>query len=190
MKKILSCLFVCLLLVGCSSDNRYHGVINTIDLNYEIADMSGYDGFTETSHSFRKITMHEALRLFDEGGSAIVYFGYTNCPWCIEAVPIMNEAALASELPIYYVDATDKNGQEEGDLDKIKEHTAQYLSKDSDGELKFYVPVVFVIRNGESVDAHTSTLGKHNAYERKLTEDEKQELYNIYIKMFERLLTK
>ena len=190
MKKILSVLLVCFMLMGCSSDNRYRGVINTIDLNYEIADMSGYDGFTETSHSFRQITMHESLRLFEEGGSALVYFGYTHCPWCIEAVPIMNKAAIESDLPIYYVDATDKEGQEETDMDKLKEYTAKYLSKDSDGELKFYVPVVFVIRNGETVDAHISTLGKHDAYERKLTEDEQEELYNIYIKMFERLLTK
>ncbi len=186
----MTVILTCLLLMGCGSDNRYRGVINTIDLNYEIADMSGYEGFTDTDHVFRQITMHESLRLFDEGGSALVYFGYTHCPWCIEAVPIMNEAAKASDLPIYYVDATDKSGQEEGDLDKIKEHTAQYLSKDSEGELKFYVPVVFVIRNGETVDAHISTLGSHDAYSRDLTESEKKEVYEIYMKMFERLLTK
>lgn len=190
MKKVLLGMLVCLFLIGCSSDNRYRGEIKTIDLNYETADMSGYDGFTETDHVFRQITMHECLRLFDEGGSALVYFGYSNCPWCIDALPIMNEAAKASALPIYYVDATDKEGQQEGDLDKIKEHTAQYLSKDKSGELKFYVPVVFVIRNGETVDAHISTLNSHDAYERDLNEEEQKELYEIYMKMFERLLTK
>lgn len=190
MKKIGIVILACLFLMGCSRDNRYSGVINTIDLDYEAADMSGYEDFTETDHVFRQITMHEALRLFEEEGSALVYFGYTHCPWCIEAVPIMNEAAKASGLPIYYVDAMDKEGQQEGDLDQIKQYTAQYLSKDSEGELKFYVPVVFVIRNGETVDAHISTLSSHDAYERKLSESEQKELYNIYMKMFERLLTK
>lgn len=182
-------LLVCLILAGCSSNNRYRGTINTIDLNYTDVDMSVYEGFTDTEHAFRKIGMHESLRVFEEEGSALLYFGYSHCPWCIAVVPIINEAAKEAGLPVYYVDVADKEGREEDDLEILESYTEKYLSKNSEGEITFYVPVVFVVRNGEAVDAHISAVKSYNnAYEREMTDEEKEELLKIYHDMFERLL--
>ena len=73
----------------------------------ERADMSGYEMLEDDEHVFYQKTMEEVLALFEEGKSAIVYLGYVGCPWCEEAVPIMNEVAKAKGLTICYAPTYD-----------------------------------------------------------------------------------
>lgn len=56
-------------------------------------DMSDYDGFQDRDNVFVKSDMAEAIQLFQNKKDAILYFGFPDCPWCIEALPIMDESA-------------------------------------------------------------------------------------------------
>ena len=46
--------------------------------------------------------MQEALSVFQKE-SAILYFGYPSCPWCVEALPVMNEVMKADKQHILYI---------------------------------------------------------------------------------------
>ena len=64
--------------------------------------MSGYKDFRETKNQFVDSDMQEALSVFQKKESAILYFGYPSCPWCVEALPVMNEVAKADKQHILY----------------------------------------------------------------------------------------
>lgn len=56
----------------------------------------------------------------------------------------------------------------------------EYMSENDEGVLTLYVPLVLVVKNGEVIDGHESTLDGHDATEREMTDDEKAQLKKIY----------
>ena len=57
------------------------------------------------------------------------------------------------------------------------------MSNNDEGILTLYVPLVLVIKKGKVIDGHEGTLDSHDATERKMTDDEKEELTKIYTKL-------
>ena len=49
--------------------------------------------------------------------------------------------------------------------------------------LTLYVPLVLVVKNGKVIDGHEGTIESHDATERKMTNDEKEQLTKIYTKL-------
>ena len=54
---------------------------------------------------------------------------------------------------------------------------------------KVYIPTVLFVRNGTIVGAHMSTLESHESMNEKLTTEEEEELYNIFIENIELMQT-
>ena len=57
------------------------------------------------------------------------------------------------------------------------------MSSNDEGILTLYVPLVLVVKDGKVIDGHEGTLDSHDATERKMTDNEKKELTQIYIKL-------
>ncbi len=153
----------------------------------ESADMSGYKDFKETENQFVNSDMQEALSVFQKKESAILYFGYPNCPWCVEALPVMNEVAKENKQHILYIRTRDDKKELLYTPKQKKElisYTKQFMEKDDEGEIQLYVPFVVVVKDGNAVSGHIGTVDGHDAHERKLTEKETQELKKIYADMF------
>lgn len=188
MKKILIAM-LSVMLCACSSASAGNGCDNLVQESGTRADMSGYDMLEDEDHVFYQKTMQEVLDLFAQGKSAVVYLGYVGCPWCEEAVPVMDEVAKAKGLTICY--APTYTDGEYTITDEIEEqlfsYLNDYLEEDDEGEKRMYVPFVFVIRNGEVVAAHEGTVESHDAHERQMTDSEKIELTNIYQDMFDEI---
>ena len=138
------------------------------------ADMSAYEGFMETEHQFIETAMSDFLIKLDAGAEAIYYFGYPTCPWCIEALPIMNEVAKEVNLPIYYIDKKAETSDEES-IQSIEKRLSDILEADEEGNPHLYVPLVVV------------TLDEHDAHERTMNDEEKQQLKEIYQEMFQKI---
>lgn len=153
----------------------------------ESADMSGYKDFRETKNQFVDSDMQEALSVFQKKESAILYFGYPSCPWCVEALPVMNEVAKADKQHILYIRTRDDKKEllytPKQKLEMIS-YTKQFMEKDDQGEYQLYVPFVVVVKDGKAVSGHIGTVDGHDAHERKMTEKETQELKKIYEDMF------
>lgn len=198
MKKIIPFLIL-LLLCGCAGNteekkvepakNTYCGDENkdgACGLE-EPADMSGYEDFDSKDSRFVKSEMKEALAMFKEGKSGILYFGYPKCPWCVEALPIMNEIAKEDNLNIHYIRTRDDDKKllyTEQEKKEFIQYTEKYLEKDDEGNYQIYVPFVVVVKDGKAISGHIGTVDSHDAHERKMNEKEKKELKALYTKMF------
>ena len=192
MKNIVILCMCFLVLVGCSNPNQheenqhYCGDEGTT-CGIDELDLSDYEGFEDHDHVFMESTMQEIITLLEEHENAIVYFGYPKCPWCIDALPIMNTCAKDANRFIYYVRTKDDNGDylyTKEDEKKLFPYMDKFLNENDKGEKHLFVPFVIVIKDGVVTDAHLGTLDSHDATKRHLNEDEKEELTNIYTDMF------
>lgn len=193
MKKlIVSFLIGCFLLTGCQTptENEQEPVVQGCDDEpicavEEAADMSAYEGFMEEDNQFISLEMKDFIEAMDKKESGIFYFGFATCPWCIEAVPVMNEAAKEKNVHIYYIDKRAQTSSEEL-IQTIEERFADRLAKNKDGKPTLYVPYVVVLKDGEVIAEHSDTVPGHDAHERKMNEEEKAQLKEIYLEMFEK----
>lgn len=174
MKKLLILLLV--VLIGCSSSSPR-------------ADMSGYEGFTDENHVYVESVMKEVAEKMDKKATFAVYFGFNKCPWCVEAVPILNDVAKEYKCDVLYVD-TRKNEEWKSnididDYDLFIEKFGDYVPLDENDIKHLYTPHVFFIKGGEVVSEHAYTVDGHDAHERKLTEEEIDTLKAYYREGFE-----
>lgn len=151
------------------------------------ADMSAYEGFMEAENQFVSITMQDAIDKIKTDASGIFYIGYPNCPWCIEAVPVMNEIAKENGQLIYYVDKKAESSSE-ASIEEMTTLLDEILTVDSEtNEKKLYVPEVFILKDGDIVANNMGTVSGHDAKERKMNEEEIVQLKDIYKEMFAKL---
>lgn len=177
-----------LLLCGCQKEVKQTSNKNVCDLDCEKADMGAYESFKDEDHVFLTTTFKQAdTMLNDKNFSGILYFGYATCPWCNEALPIMNEVAKADKLSIYYVDKhSEANEKDKDGVAKITKllDKAYGLQKDDEGNANIFVPEVVVVKDGKIVSHHMGTLEEHDATQRKMTTEEQGQLKSIYEDMF------
>ena len=176
-KTVVAAISVCLFLMGCSHVTT---ITNTVSLETTDANMNEYTWIGDEIGDFRKITLQEALRLIDEKGSGILYFGYAGCPWCERAVPILNEVALETKVTIYYVST--KDSFDADDFATLKDDLYDALPMDSDGNRDFYVPMVVGIKKGMVTGHHTSLVGDFEitSSDVQMSDDQKKELKSLY----------
>ncbi|MEF9967783.1 MAG: glutaredoxin domain-containing protein [Longicatena sp.] len=198
MKKIITLVLTLLVLVGCSTGTPTDktdkttekidvSTLNILDFNNEQADMSGYELLTDTKHVYKQITMEDSIRLFTEKGSGVVYYGYLGCPFCQQAVPVLNNAARQMGVDIYYVDVMSPEGTSDEITAELIDHIKDYLVEE-EGEPVFYVPQVFVIKDGEIVGDHLSLVDSYDISEGDdMNESQRTELRNIYLEMIGKL---
>ena len=139
-----------------------------------------------TKTNFNEINFDEAIQYFTQEKSGVLYFGFSSCPWCKEAKPILKKVAKDNGIDIQYVKVRDeeKNRLYTDEQKAIIEPYIQdYMSNNDEGVLTLYVPLVLVIKNGKIIDGHEGTLESHDATERKMTNDEKEQLTKIYTKL-------
>ena len=46
-----------------------------------------------TKTNFNEISFDEAIQYFTQEKSGVLYFGFSSCPWCKEAKPILKKVA-------------------------------------------------------------------------------------------------
>lgn len=172
-----------------------NGVTGSIKTSIDENNPMVYSDYIEISN---KINNKESFAL---------YIGYSHCPWCRRAVPVLVEAANQIEAEhIYYINVDDqtllfKDRQYGGEYDKeamIAQQTLiELINKNgvySDIEseydedekgLRLYTPTVLFINNGEIVNYNVSTVEGHNSASDELTEEQYTKLLNIYLEGFE-----
>lgn len=184
MKKLLLIL-LSLTLCACQSQTKYTASSSkkACDVTSEEETCNSKD---DTKTTFNEISFDEAIQYFTQEKSGVLYFEFSSCPWCKEAKPILKKVAKDNGVDIQYVKVRDeeKNRLYTDEQKAIIEPYIQdYMSNNDEGILTLYVPLVLVVRNGKAIDGHEGTLESHDATERKMTDDEKKELTQIYTKL-------
>ena len=150
----------------------------------EKADFSGYEGFQETEHLFVNSDVKDLVNRIENKETCVAFFGFANCPWCNEALPILNELSKANQQTILYVNtrpnSSVKSNTEIPDYDLLLEAIGSTFSLDDEGKHHLYVPFVVFVKNGEVVYYHEGTTADHDATERKMTQEEVEELRSTY----------
>lgn len=143
-------------------------------------------------------TYDEIIKLIEDG-TGVIYFGFPECPWCRNAVPVLLDAVEELGIDrIYYFNALslrdkkslDENGniviEEKGtkEYQKLVNLLYSYLPVYeglNDATIKrLYFPTVLFIKEGNVVGLHTSTVDSQEDPYKKLTNIQYQELKNIY----------
>jgi len=84
-----------------------------------------------------------------EGGTGIIYFGFSSCPWCQAYVPMLNDLAREKGIEtIYYLDIKDIRNENTSEYQKIVELTKDFLPLNDEGKERIYVPDVFFVKEG------------------------------------------
>lgn len=139
-------------------------------------------------------------------GTGVIYFGYPECPWCRNAVPVLLNAATSTGLgKVYYYNANaiknikevDDDGniietqkEKEGYRDLLKALDSildEYTLTDKDGntvhtgEKRIYVPLVVFVKDGKIIAHHEGTVDSQEDPYVLINEEQKEELNNIYV---------
>ncbi|MDI9518011.1 MAG: hypothetical protein WBH68_07630 [Erysipelotrichaceae bacterium] len=186
MKKIIILLLVVLSLMGCGPEKETIEIKSSVTLNSTKADMSNYVLFKESDHVFELVGVKESSRIYDEKGSAILYYGYPQCPFCNRILDSLNDAAKDLGVIVYYVDIYDETATEE-DINGLFEDLDPILMKDENGLPIFYVPEVVVVKDGEIIDHHLSVVDSYSDVSKELTKEQYEELKGIYKSLIKRL---
>ena len=131
-------------------------------------------------------------------GTGIIYFGFPECPWCRNAVPVLLEAAKESGLDeIYYLNnqedrdtkvlkdgevVTEKEGSSNYNklLEKLGDKASVYEGLNDDSIKRLYYPTVVFVKNGEIIDYIEGTVDSQTDPYTPLNENQKEELKDKY----------
>lgn len=130
-------------------------------------------------------------------GTGIIYFGFPECPWCRNLVPVLVNTVKNNGVgPIYYFNAydirdkksLDENGnivvEKEGTkeyneiVDLLKNYLGSYQGLNDENIKRLYFPTVVFVKEGTIVDVHIGTVDTQEDPYVELTTDEKNILIN------------
>ena len=130
--------------------------------------------------------------------TGVIYFGFPECPWCRNAVPVLLEAAKESGLDeIYYLNnqedrdtkvlkdgevVTEKEGSSNYNklLEKLGDKASVYEGLNDDSIKRLYYPTVVFVKNGEIIDYIEGTVDSQTDPYTPLNENQKEELKDKY----------
>ena len=140
----------------------------------------------------------EIVEILDNG-TGIIYLGFSKCPWCRNAIPVLIDAAEESELDeLYYLDIYDMRNElvlEDGKIITKKEGTTDYLKMvellndflspydglEDESIKRIYAPTVVFVKDGNILGIHEGTVESHTNAKESLNETQYSELKNIYL---------
>lgn len=153
------------------------------------------------NNTVKYLSAQEAIQLLEDG-SGIIYFGFSNCPWCRSLVPILTEVAEEKNETIYYLDISKirssfklndgkvtktSDGSQEyyKILELLDENLEEFYLKDEEGntfdtlEKRLYAPTLVAVSKGVVTDFHVGTVDSQESGYDKLNDSQKEELTYI-----------
>lgn len=142
MKKKMSFLLLFVLLLSLTACKEK--ITDSQKFKDEYSNVSEYNVFTyKNSEEIIKILEH---------GTAVVYLGFPECPWCQAYVPILNEVADMEGLEkIYYYNIYNDRKENTDTYRKMVNILSEKLRYDNEGNKRIYVPAIITVSNGEIV---------------------------------------
>ena len=173
---------------------------------YEALNKDSIEMNVPSNNKMKYATYEEVIELL-ESGTGVIYFGFPECPWCRNAVPVLINSAMDTDLEeVLYFNALSirdkKHLDENGNIVVDKEGTAEYyklLEKLSavlgpydglnDSSIKrLYFPTVVFVKGGKIILAHEGTLESQTDPTKSLSKKQKDELYQIYTNAIQKVL--
>lgn len=170
-------------------------------LNGKINESTGkpYLNIDISINNHMKYSTYDEIKEVITEGTGIIYFGFPQCPWCRNAVPVLLSAAEEAGIDtIYYFNALSirdkKYLDDNGNIVVENEGTAEYkelvkllygyldvYSGLNDDTIKrLYFPTVIFVKNGHVIGSHSGTVNSQTNPSIPLDESQYKELQSIY----------
>lgn len=139
------------------------------------------------NNPIKYVTLDEVFDII-QNKTGVIYFGFPGCPWCRNMIPVLFEAAKNNNIDtIYYFNPRNVKKSDNDEYNKLKEILNEYLSEDENGQKVLYVPDVYFIKDGKIVGHHLGTVDSQADPTISLTEEEKNELLDIFNELYEKI---
>jgi len=186
-----------------------HEELNGVVPNPDYPDRIFKDMDVPENNPFRFVEFDEIVELL-EGGTGIVYFGFPNCPWCRNLVPVLTDAAIdfGVEDILYRNVFEDRNLLElqDGEIVETRAgHPGYYQVLEILGDLvpvytgledesirRIFVPAVVFVKDGEIIRyfQNLETFQERVAEDelggwQPMNEEEVEELTQIFMNYFD-----
>ncbi len=199
-KKILFSLLIIMLLFVTGCEEKTYTDAEAFKEEYEALNSNDdyHDIDISDNNPIVYANYQDVMDTLDDTG--VILFGFPECQWCRNAIPVLLSVASDLEVEeIMYFNALNirdtKTLDEEGNIVVEKEGTEEYyalvekLGEDlsvyaglNDETIKrIYFPTVVFVKDGEIIDIHVSTVASHASKDEKLTQEQTEELYTIYL---------
>lgn len=206
-QKVILCLVVLVIGVVSFIYLRPESMETHFKLEYE--SLNGKDNYIDVNiPSDNNIIYADYEQIFDVlEGTGVIYFGFPECPWCRNAIPVLIDAAKESGIEnIYYLNnsedrdskilkdgkvITEKEGTDNYNklLKKLGDKASTYEGLKDDSIKRLYFPTVVVVKNGEITDYIEGTVDSQKDPYTPLNKDQEKELKDKYIKAMNKLKT-
>ena len=131
------------------------------------------------------VTLKELVDVLDSDETAYVYISSPTCPYCRATVETLFEVAKALDIKkIYYYENSKERKVEENESQLMEELASKgVVTKEDDGKMRWAIPLVLKIKNGEIVSTTrgvTYSLNEGQSKNDELTEEQKKSVYDRY----------
>ena len=131
------------------------------------------------------VTLKELVDVLDSDETAYVYISSPTCPYCRATVETLFEVAKALDIKkIYYYENSKERKVEENESQLMEEQASKgVVTKEDDGKMRWGIPLVLKIKNGEIVSTTrgvTYSLNEGQSKNDELTEEQKKSVYDRY----------
>ena len=142
----------------------YEGLNGTTDANgQKITDIE-----IIVDNNIEYISLDKALSILDSG-TGVIYFGYSACSYCRNAVPVLLDAMTSSELDkIYYVDIRPDNKAENDIRDTYSLNSKNKAKKTKDASDTYYEVLTSLANHLDDYVLYTEKGKKVNTGEKRL----------------------
>ena len=147
-----------------------------------------------------KYSNYEEVMNILENGTGVIYFGFPECPWCRNAVPVLIDAAQEMGIDtIYYFNALSirdkKSLDESGNIVVEEDGTEEYKKLvetlydvltpyeglNDESIKRLYFPTVVYVKDGQILSSTIGTVDSQDDPYVALTQDQYNELKQIYM---------
>lgn len=154
---------------------------------YEALNNENVNINVSKNNPIKYVTLDEVFDII-QNKTGVIYFGFPGCPWCRNMIPVLFEVAKNNNIDtIYYFNPRNVKKSDNDEYNKLKEILNEYLSEDENGQKVLYVPDVYFIKDGKIVGHHLGTVDSQEDPTISLTEEEKNELLDIFNELFEKI---
>lgn len=187
--KIFLIVVLTFVFTGCIRKNDTNNNLDSIKFKteYEALNNNSVVMEIDENNPIKYIEFDEVIDLLNSG-TGVLYFGFPGCPWCRNMLPVLFDVAKINNVDtVYYYNPSNirKNGDD--DYKQLTDILNNYLLENEEGVKTLYVPDVYFINNGEIEGHHLSTVDSQTNPFTPLTEEQINELKNIYQELFNKI---
>lgn len=180
-RKFLYVLLILLVLGACFFIYVYFNDSYRFYLEYKIINYLPYENGKyikvdiPRNNGIKYLEEEKIDEVFNMDG-AIIYFGYSTCPWCRNIISPLIEVAKNSDTSLYYVDVHKLKNK-----DRIFELLGDNLKLDENKNKRLYVPDVYFVRDGEILFHHIGSIDSYKNPFIGMNESQEKELISVYM---------